>query len=256
VLLVASTAVIAILTAHHLESTARSDFFHAHLLAEEREKSERLLLNILPEAVAERLKNDPTAVAETHPNVSVLFADIVDFTPLSATLGAQEVVDLLNEVFSEFDQLTEQRGLEKIKTIGDCYMAVGGLPVPRADHLTAIADLALAMQQAVAEVGKRRGLGLTLRIGIHTGPVVAGVIGKSRFIYDLWGDTVNIASRMESHGVPGGIQVTPAVYDGLRDRFRFQQREPLQVKGRGEMLTYLLSGDGPDLTRREVAACN
>jgi class 3 adenylate cyclase len=256
VILIGSTALIVILTSHHLESTARSNFLHARLLAEEREKSERLLLNILPEAVVERLKNDPTAVAETHPNVSVLFADLVDFTPMSATLGAKEVVDLLNEVFSLFDQLTSERGLEKIKTIGDCYMAVGGLPLPRADHLTAIADLALAMQHAVAEVDKRRALGLTLRIGIHTGPVVAGVIGKNRYIYDLWGDTVNIASRMESHGVPGEIQVTPQVYDGLRGQFDFEARENVQVKGRGEMRTYLLAGDSRNLARREAAACN
>ena len=157
-------------------------------------------------------------------------------------MSAQQVVTLLNGVFSEFDGLAEHYHLEKIKTIGDAYMVVGGLPVPRPDHAAASAEMALQMQETLAEYNAKAGVRLALRIGIHCGPVVAGVIGRKKFSYDLWGDTVNTASRMESHGVPGRIQVTPETYARLRDRYRFEERGRIAVKGKGEMTTYFLVG--------------
>jgi class 3 adenylate cyclase len=232
-----------------LELSARRDFLLSRLLEEERRKveverdrSERLLLNILPGSVAERLKETPGTVADSFAEVTVLFADIVDFTPLSAALPAEEVVRLLNEIFSAFDHLAETHGLEKIKTIGDAYMVVGGLPTPRAEHADAVAAMALEMQAAIAGFRRPDGEPLRLRIGINTGPVVAGVIGTKKFIYDLWGDTVNMASRMESHGLADGIQVTPATREQLKDRYRFEERPLSGVKGRGEMKAFLLLG--------------
>jgi adenylate cyclase len=206
------------------------------------ERSERLLLNILPEPIARRLKRDPSAIADAFTNVTVLFADIVDFTHFSAGIAPERLVALLNDVFTEFDWLAEQHGLEKIKTIGDAYMVVGGLPTPRADHTEAVADMALQMAAAMDRCSDRLGTRLQLRIGIHTGPVVAGVIGRKKFIYDLWGDTVNTASRMESHGLPGKIQVTQDVYDRLNDRYEFAARGRVEVKSKGTMPTYLLLG--------------
>jgi class 3 adenylate cyclase len=210
------------------------------LLQYEQEKSERLLLNILPKPVADRLKQSPDAIAERFEEVTVLFADIVGFTALSARIAPEELVNLLNEVFSLFDRLADKHGLEKIKTIGDAYMAVAGLPMPRPDHAQAVAKMALDMQRLIGQVAG--GL-LQVRIGLHTGPVVAGVIGQKKFSYDLWGDTVNTASRMESHGLVGQIQVTAATYERLRDHFVFEPRGPIQVKGKGAVETYLLLGD-------------
>ncbi|HEY1014076.1 MAG TPA: adenylate/guanylate cyclase domain-containing protein [Herpetosiphonaceae bacterium] len=211
-------------------------------LAEEREKSERLLLNILPETVATRLKEAPHLIADNFAEASVLFADIVDFTPMAEGRAPEEVVSLLNVVFSLFDRLVEERGLEKIKTIGDSYMVAAGLPTPRPDHAAAIADLALAMQRAIGEQDGLGGARLLMRIGINSGQVVAGVIGTKKFIYDLWGDAVNTAARMESHGLPGAIQVTGAVYEHLRDEFVFEPRGMIEVKGKGEVMAYLLTG--------------
>src|SRR5205823_5559571 len=168
-----------------------------------------------------------------------------DFTPLAARLAPEAVVDLLNEVFSTFDRLAERRGLEKIKTIGDAYMVVAGLPTPREDHAEAMAEMALEMQAEIALFRRQSGEPLQLRIGINTGPVVAGVIGTKKFIYDLWGDTVNLASRMESHGLPGQIQVTEAVYERLSDRYCFEDRGPIEVKGRGRAAAYVLMGRRP-----------
>lgn len=205
-------------------------------------RSEQLLLNILPRPIAQRLKRDPGAIADAYADVTVLFADLVDFTPFSTEMSAQQVVTLLNDVFSEFDQLAEQHHLEKIKTIGDAYMVVGGLPVSRPDHAEASAEMALQMQETLAAYNAKAGVRLALRIGIHSGPVVAGVIGRKKFSYDLWGDTVNTASRMESHGVPSRIQVTPETYARLRDRYRFEERGRIAVKGKGEMTTYFLIG--------------
>jgi adenylate cyclase len=212
----------------------------ADKLAIEQAQSQRLLLNVLPEPIAERLKTNQCAIADGFAEVTVLFADIVGFTELSARLSPHELVDLLNQIFSSFDQLAEQHGLEKIKTIGDAYMVVGGLPMPRADHATAIADMALDMQRAIVELNAQSNTTLSMRIGINTGAVVAGVIGIKKFIYDLWGDTVNIASRMESHSLPGRIQITEATYKYLQDQYQIAPRGTITIKGRGEMKTYWL----------------
>ncbi|MBW4679971.1 MAG: response regulator [Microcoleus vaginatus WJT46-NPBG5] len=209
-------------------------------LQAEQEKSERLLLNILPKAIAEKLKQGWNTIADSFAEVTVLFADIVDFTKLSAQVSPTDLVNLLNDIFSTFDRLAEQHGLEKIKTIGDAYMVVGGLPVPSANHAIAIAEMALDMQQAIAQFNTQREQPFSIRIGINTGPVVAGVIGTHKFTYDLWGDTVNIASRMESQGIIGKIQVTSATYERLRERYKFEDRGLIDVKGKGEMRTYLL----------------
>lgn len=206
----------------------------------QQEQTERLLLNILPAPIAERLKAAEHTIADNFEEVTVLFADLVGFTPLAAQLSPTRVVDLLNQIFSQFDRLSEEHGLEKIKTIGDAYMVVGGLPTPREDHADAIAQMALAMQQAIATFNDRNQQNLNIRIGIHSGPVVAGIIGIKKFNYDLWGDTVNIASRMESQGLAGQIQVSEATYERLRDRYQFVRRGKLRVKGKGEMTTYLL----------------
>ncbi len=206
------------------------------------ERSEELLLNILPSSIAIRLKHRGGTIADGFKNVSVLFADIVGFTKLAARLPPERIVDLLNDLFCQFDDLAGRYGLEKIKTIGDCYMIAGGLPEPRADHAEAVADMALAMIDIVRSVAAQLGEPLDVRIGIHSGPVVAGVIGKRKFIYDLWGDTVNIASRMESHGIPGAIQVSDATHALLADKYRMQPRGVIDVKGRGAMSTWLLQG--------------
>ena len=206
----------------------------------EKEKSELLLLNILPSEIVERLKYETDSIADSFADVTVLFADIVGFTELSCCVAPIDLVKLLNRIFSTFDLLAEKHELEKIKTIGDAYMVVGGLPTPRADHVEAIANMALDMQTEIARFNAKTGNTFSIRIGINTGPVVAGVIGLKKFIYDLWGDTVNTASRMESHGIPGCIQVSQATYERLRDNYLFEERGVIQVKGKGEMMTYLL----------------
>jgi adenylate cyclase len=225
-----------------LEKKRLRDQEQAYLrqLKAEQEKSERLLRNILPAPIAARLKQDQGVIAESFDDVTVLFADIVDFTSLSARITPAKLIALLNEIFSLFDHLAEQHGLEKIKTIGDAYMVVGGLPVPRVDHAVAVADMALDMLQAIARVNAEHGDPFTLRIGMHSGPVIAGVIGTSKFAYDLWGDTVNMASRMESHGLPGRIQVSTATYKCLRKTYHFTTRGLVNVKGKGAIRTYLL----------------
>jgi class 3 adenylate cyclase len=208
----------------------------------EQERSERLLLNVLPAPIAARLKAGEEVIADAFPDVSVLFADLVDFTGRSQRISPAQVVAVLNELFSAFDRLAARHGLEKIKTIGDAYMVAGGLPEERPDHAQAVAEMALAMREEVARRADPSGQPLQVRIGIDTGPVEAGVIGTSKFSYDLWGDTVNTASRMESHGIPGCIQVTERTYQRLRDGYRFQRRGPIQVRGMGEMVTYFLVG--------------
>ncbi|NJR48739.1 MAG: adenylate/guanylate cyclase domain-containing protein [Leptolyngbyaceae cyanobacterium CSU_1_3] len=218
----------------------------AQKLAAEQAQSERLLLNILPAPIAMRLKQNPqnqeAHIADGFSEVTVLFADIVGFTELSRRISPQQLVSRLNRIFSMFDQLAEHHGLEKIKTIGDAYMVVGGLPNPRADHAVAIAEMALDIQRAIVEFNQETGETFAIRMGINTGAVVAGVIGLKKFIYDLWGDTVNIASRMESHGIPGGIQLTEATYELLKDFYHFEPRGIIEIKGRGEMMTYWLKG--------------
>ncbi len=206
----------------------------------QRRKAELLLLNILPQPIAERLKRDVQTIADSFADASILFADIVDFTGLAMTQSPTQLVQLLNEVFSVCDRLAEQHGLEKIKTIGDAYMAVGGVPLPRPNHLEAIANLALDMQLEVAKFQRHDHSPLRLRIGINCGPVIAGVIGTTKFIYDLWGDAVNVASRMESQGEAGKIQVTEAVYQRLHPLYRFEPRGEIAIKGKGQMMTYWL----------------
>ncbi|WP_249071198.1 adenylate/guanylate cyclase domain-containing protein [Argonema antarcticum] len=210
------------------------------------EKSESLLLNILPKAIADRLKQNTAAIAEHFEEATILFADIVGFTPLSAKMPPIELVNLLNEIFSNFDELAEKHGLEKIKTIGDAYMVVGGLPVPRDDHAEAIAEMALDMQTSINRFRAQKNELLQIRIGINTGQVVAGVIGIKKFIYDLWGDTVNVASRMESSGLPGNIQITSSTYELLQDKYWFEKRGTIKIKGKGEMTTYFLLGRRAD----------
>jgi class 3 adenylate cyclase len=211
-------------------------------LQREQERAERLLLNILPEPIAERLKDNQQSIAESFPDVTVLFADIVGFTQLAGHLPPTDLVNVLNRIFSAFDRLTERYGLEKIKTIGDAYMVVGGLPHHRPDHAEAIAAMALDMQAEIQRFNHEHQEAFKIRIGINTGPVVAGVIGIKKFIYDLWGDTVNIASRMESQGIAGRIQVSEATYRHLQTKFLFGKRGTIEVKGKGTMTTYLLLG--------------
>lgn len=210
------------------------------------EKSDRLLLNILPAAIVENLKKGEKTAAERFESATVLFADIVGFTSIAARMSPQELVSLLNQIFSKFDELTEKNGLEKIKTSGDAYMVAGGLPVPKADRAEAIANMALDMQAAIADFKTDTGEQFQIRIGIHMGPVVAGVIGTKKFIYDLWGDTVNVASRMESQGLPGYIQVTAAIYEELKDRYVLEERGAIEIKGKGEEIVYLLKGKKAD----------
>lgn len=212
------------------------------LLEAERERSEQLLLNILPASVASRLKTAQEPIADGFAEATVLFADIVDFTSQSAALPPERIVASLNELFSEFDTLTRERGLEKVKTIGDAYMVVGGLPEPRPNHVEAVADLALRMLDAATRHDGPDGSPVRLRIGIDTGPVVAGVIGHDKFAWDLWGDTVNTASRMESTGVAGRIQTTERMYERLRASHVFERRGPVYVKGKGELVTHFLVG--------------
>ncbi len=223
----------------------RSEFFGREALKDEKERSEQLLLNILPRPIAERLERGERTIADRVEDASVLFADIVGFTPLSETMTPEQLVAVLDDIFSEFDKSAVRRGLEKIKTIGDAYMVASGLLVPRGDHLEAIADMALDMRAAVEAVNQRRGLSLAMRIGIHTGPVVAGVIGTSKFSYDVWGDTVNTASRMESHSSAGEIQVTADVRQRLENDYDFSEPRSVNVKGKGTLVTSYLRGRKP-----------
>ena len=211
-------------------------------LRDEQARAESLLLNILPRSIADRLKADTRTIADHVNSVSILFADVVDFTPLAERLPPAEVVGVLDHLFSHFDGLAERHGLEKIKTIGDCYMVAAGVPAPRSDHAQALALMALDMQAAMRSVEEVRHLGLELRIGINSGPVVAGVIGRKRFLYDLWGDAVNTASRMESHGTSGRIQITRATKELLEDEFVCEPRGTISLKGKGETEAWYLVG--------------
>lgn len=214
------------------------------LLQKEQAKSEHLLLNILPKRIAERLKveGEGRLIADRIDNATVLFADMVGFTPLSATLEPNELVARLNGLFSRFDELAEELGVEKIKTLGDAYMAAAGVPEMMPDHAEVAGLMSLRMLDELRSYNEENGFELRLRIGLHSGPLVAGVIGKNKFIYDLWGDTVNIASRMESHGRPGAIQITQATRDLVKQRFHCEPIGEIEVKGKGLMPTYLLSG--------------
>ena len=217
-------------------------------LRQEQVKAENLLLNILPRSIADRLKAQDRPIADQFGSASILFADVVDFTPWSERLPPAEVVGYLDHLFSHFDQLAERYGIEKIKTIGDCYMVAAGVPTPRPDHARALALMALDMLEAMRSNEELGDLGLELRIGINSGPVVAGVIGRKRFLYDLWGDAVNTASRMESHGTPGRIQITRATYELLGHEFECEPRGKIAVKGKGEIEAWYLIGPARDRT--------
>jgi adenylate cyclase len=208
----------------------------------EQAKAEELLLNILPRSIAERLKAQTRPIADHIGSASILFADVVDFTPWSERLRPEDVVGHLDLLFTHFDGLAERYGLEKIKTIGDCYMVAAGVPDARPDHARALALVGLDMLAAMREHDELASLGLELRIGINSGPVVAGVIGRKRFLYDLWGDAVNTASRMESHGAPGRIQITRATYELLSDEFDCEPRGTIFVKGKGDIEAWYLVG--------------
>jgi adenylate cyclase len=220
-------------------------------LRAEQEKSEALLMNILPSSIAERLKAASQTIADHFESASILFADVVDFTPLAQRLPPAEMVGMLDQLFSRFDALVERHGLEKIKTIGDCYMAAAGVPDPRLDHARRAALLALDMRDAVATSTIAGQPACELRIGINSGPVVAGVIGTKRFLYDLWGDAVNTASRMESQSTPGEIQITRSTYELLKDEFVCRRRGTILVKGKGQMETWYLVGPRSDDGRAE-----
>jgi class 3 adenylate cyclase len=209
-------------------------------LERERARSEELLHNILPPTVAARLKESPDVIADLHPDVTVVFADIVGFTPMSATMSPNDIVELLNLVFTRMDALASDHGVEKIKTIGDAWMAVAGLNEDTGDHVSVCADLALALRDEVTRLSATSGTALAVRMGLASGPVVAGVIGTRRFAYDLWGDTVNAASRMESHGIPGTVQVTADVAERLRATHECRERGIVDVKGIGPTRTWLL----------------
>lgn len=212
------------------------------LLKIEQDRSEGLLLNILPREIAERLKGGAKTIADHCEAVSILFADLVGFTPLTNTLSPTEMVELLNTIYSHFDSLIEKHGAEKIRTIGDNYMIAAGIPRPRSDHAQVLARLALEMQAYIGSLPPMAGRRLSFRMGINSGPVIAGVIGHKKFAYDVWGDTVNTASRMESQGQPGKIQITQATYELIRDEFRCDLHGPIEVKGKGVMETWFLVG--------------
>ena len=209
-------------------------------LRTEQERSEALLLNILPRRIVERMRRGETAIADRIAEATVLFSDLVDFTSLAARFSAEQTVALLGDIFSRFDALAARHGLEKIKTTGDGYMLAGGLPEARSDHAVAVAEMALAMLDAVETAGQTVGERLQLRIGLDTGALIAGVLGTHKFVYDVWGDTVNIAKRMESYGLPGRIHVSAATRRALGDAFRLEPRAPLEIKGKGSMETYFL----------------
>ena len=229
-----------------LEKKRLRDLDREHILELQREKemlhleqmkSEKLMLNILPKPIADRLKRGEKNIAGSYPEVTVLFSDLVGFTKMSAKKTAPELVKLLNDIFSRFDKRAELLGLEKIKTIGDAYMAVGGLPIPRSDHAEIVADMALGMYEDLAEFNQANQQEIQMRIGIHSGPVVAGVIGFTKFSYDLWGNTVNTASRMESTSGNGRIQVSAMTHELLKEHFVLEEREMIECKGLGPMLT-------------------
>ncbi len=209
------------------------------------ERAESLLLNILPRSIADRLQAQPQTIADQFGAASILFADVADFTPRAEGLPPAEVVGVLDRLFSHFDALAERYAVEKIKTIGDCYMVAAGVPTPRPDHARVLAQMALDMLEATGSQGAIGDLGFELRIGINSGPVVAGVIGRKRFLYDLWGDAVNTASRMESHGTPGRIQITRATHELISAEFMCESRGMVSVKGKGDMETWYLLGRRP-----------
>jgi class 3 adenylate cyclase len=216
-------------------------------------ENERLLLNILPVSIADRLRHGESLIADRFEEMAVLFADVVSFTPFAMGRPAAEVVEVLNDVFSIFDSLADAYQLEKIKTVGDAYMVVGGLTPGSAGHVERVAEMGLDMIEELAKYRTREGIALQIRVGMHVGPGIGGVIGLKKFIYDVWGDTVNTASRMESHGVPGRLQVTEATYERLRELYEFEPRGPVEVKGKGPMPTWFLTRRRPLAKGRDEA---
>ena len=216
------------------------------LLKLEQGKTESLLLNILPRQIAQRLKSGEERCADSHANVTVMFSDLVGFTTLSQGMNPTQLVEMLHDLFSSFDQLVDEAGLEKIKTIGDCYMLVGGLPEPRVDHAHAVTDVALKMVTTMERLDRAYSCDLQIRLGIHSGPVVAGVIGTHKFTYDIWGTTVNEASRMESSGLPGRIHISAVTAGLLGDAFELEYRGMVQTKGLGSLSTYFVNGRKPE----------
>jgi class 3 adenylate cyclase len=225
---------------YSIERFSRRGWLAQRAAEVEHEKSERVLFNVLPEPIAERLKAEEGPLADAFPEATIMFVDLVDFTNLSSSLDPRRLVGLLNRLFTEFDRIVEEHGIEKIGTSGDSYMAVAGVPLPVENHADRIADAALAIRDRVAT--REGDIEVQVRIGIATGPVVAGVIGEKKLYYDLWGMPVTIASRMQAHGLPGEIQVTTAVRDALEGRYQFEERGMIDVKGVGEMRTWLLLG--------------
>lgn len=238
-IVITQTVFFALAASYVAEVRARREFLLGRMLDLERHKSEELLLNVLPKEIAHKLKDSPGILAERHEDASVLFADLVGFTPYSAAREPDEIVGFLDELFSRFDDLVEKRGLEKIKTVGDAYMVAGGVLDRKHDHLREIAELAIDMREIARE------LGVQLRIGLHSGPLVAGVIGRRKFLYDLWGETVNIASRMESHGLPDHVQVSSVVANQLGSQFELQSRGMIEIKGMDSAETFFLLGISP-----------
>ncbi len=228
--------------AYAAERSRREAWAAAQALDAEKRLSERLLLNVLPPGIAARMRAGETLIADSHDEATVVFADIANFTPLSATMPPEALVEILDEIFAGFDRIAAARDLEKIKTIGDAYMMAAGLPLGRSPDPAHALDAALEMRSFLAGVAEARGAGIAMRAGVHVGPVVAGVIGRAKFVYDLWGDSVNVASRMESTAPVGAIQVTQAVRDRLAGAFRFTERGEIEVKGKGRMRTWLLEG--------------
>jgi adenylate cyclase len=247
VTLIVTVVGLGAMAAYFLERSMRDTYLQSRLIesqareiAAEQAKSDRLLRNVLPARIADRLRVEPMALAERFEGATVLFSDLVGFTPLSERLGPQATADMLNDLVTRFDDLAEQLGLEKIKTIGDAYLVVGGVPEPLPDHAVRVVRMGLAMIEATASCAVANDLPLTLRVGIHTGPVVAGVIGRTKFAYDVWGDTVNVASRLEATGVAGNIQASEATVAAIGEEFEITPRGAIELKGKGPVITFLV----------------
>lgn len=240
-----SASAIGLAASYQLETFQRRGFLRARALRVESEKAERLLMNLLPTSVARRLIDREIPIADGYSEVTILFADIVGFTEMSSRMLPRDTVRMLNDFFLECDSLADKYGIEKIKTVGDAYMAVSGLPDYRDDHAEAMADMALEMVGRLGGFNEERHLNLEVRVGINTGPVVAGVIGRKRFLFDVWGDAVNVASRLEAHGIRNGIQVSEHTYYRLRPHFELEARGQVEIAGRAPMETYVLLGRRP-----------